>query len=208
MIDKHQNIIANIYLSLSIIVGILLVTMIFALDQISLSVVSITVIIISTFLLTSYALKRDYFWCHKIAIPISLLMLFSFPVGSLISGYYFWFLFNEPKKRPSQYSDKIKVTFLETETFFAQGTLKTGDQILTDQYVSKSSVKVWTYHVFYYYKDSIKYGFKFKDFENKLKLSKGAAYTAYLSPYNVKRCWFKNTVQYVYEFDKKSKSNE
>jgi hypothetical protein len=187
------------------ILAILLFAMVALLESLSIKELTSITFVTFIFFLTGYGLKNDFYWCHRVAVPVSIIMFFVFPVGSLLSGYYFWLLLNNKKQRPAQYCKKVKVTFRETEKVSLESTVKTGDQILTDQYVSKKLI-VLAHHIFSFESESVKYGFKVIDMDQKLKFSEGAIYTAYLSQTNPHRCWFRNSTQNVYNFNSKVSS--
>jgi len=46
-----------------------------------------------------YALLKNHRWAHKVSIPASLLLLISFPFGTLLGLYYLWFRFLSKSRR-------------------------------------------------------------------------------------------------------------
>ncbi len=106
-------------------------------------------------------------------------------------------------KRPKNFSHKVEVKFDEILVFLVQGTLKTGGQIFSEEYVSKAAAEEWVYHVFNFEHNGIKYAFKVKDDERKYKYENNKSYLVYLDPDNEKACWFEGgeRVTYLWEAD-------
>lgn len=102
------------------------------------------------------------------------------------------------KKRPKVFSRKVEVFYDETLTFYAQGTLKTGDQIFTDNFVKQTPVQEWIYHVFNFDIQDEKYEFKVRDDEKKRNFKKDIPYQAYLKIGDVKACWFADEERCAY----------
>ena len=102
------------------------------------------------------------------------------------------------KKRPKEFSKKIEVFYDETLTFYAQGTLKSGDQIFNDNFVKQTPVQEWVYHVFNFEINDGKYEFKVRDDKKKLNFNKDTPYQANVKIGDVKACWFADKERCVY----------
>jgi hypothetical protein len=98
LINKHQKIIANIYLGISLFLACFLVFATAFSDYISTTSVVVCIVLIGLFFSIGHGLQKNTSWCHKVALLFSFLTVLSFPIGTALAAYYFWFYINYVKK--------------------------------------------------------------------------------------------------------------
>jgi hypothetical protein len=94
--DKHRKILGNIYFGLGVILLVLLaLTWKNSSEDIEQTVGSSFYLSFSIatipFLAAGVALLGNFRRGHWVCLPISIFFLFSFPIGTIIGGYYLWF---------------------------------------------------------------------------------------------------------------------
>jgi hypothetical protein len=94
--DKHRKIIGNIYFGLGVILLVLIaLTLKNSPEDIAheLEKPMFLYFFIGTipFLVAGVSLVGNFRWAHWVCLPISILFLFSFPIGTIVGGYYLWF---------------------------------------------------------------------------------------------------------------------
>lgn len=94
--DKHRKIIGNIYFGFGVILLVLLaLTLKNSPEDIEQELENplYRYILIGTlpFLAAGVSLLGNFRRAHWVCLPVSILFLFAFPVGTVIGGYYLWF---------------------------------------------------------------------------------------------------------------------
>jgi hypothetical protein len=94
--DKHRKILGNIYFGLGTILLVLLaLTWKNSSESIEQTVGSSFYLFgfvgIIPFLAAGVSLLGNFRRAHWVCLPVSILFLFSFPIGTIIGGYYLWF---------------------------------------------------------------------------------------------------------------------
>ncbi len=59
----------------------------------------LTIIIGVLYLFAGYGFLTDLHWCESIAIPMGVLALILFPVGTVLGVYWGWYQFNSIRKK-------------------------------------------------------------------------------------------------------------
>ena len=89
--NKHKKIIGNIYFGVGIIFLVLIVlswqnnpeT-----DSLHWSVIASSII---PLLVAGFSLLGNFSWARWVCLPVSALFVFTFPIGTVIGGYYLWY---------------------------------------------------------------------------------------------------------------------
>ena len=111
-------------------------------------------------------------------------------------------------KRPIEFSREVKVSFIETLTFYGQLTVKTGDQLFSDNFVKQSPVDELIFHVFNFEDNGVRYEFKVRDDKKKYQYSENTEYVAHLHSENVKAIWFEKEERIVYLWEPDDEDDE
>ena len=94
--DKHRKILGNLYFGLGVVALVFVILTWInhpdSADQIENSRLYISILIsVSVFITCGLALLSNTQFAHWICIPVSILLLFGFPVGTAVGGYCLWY---------------------------------------------------------------------------------------------------------------------
>ncbi len=94
--DKHRKLIGNIYFGFGVILLVLLALTVKNsprdIEQ-ELESPLYRFVLVGTlpFLAAGVSLLGNFRLAHWVCLPVSILFLFSFPIGTIVGGYYLWF---------------------------------------------------------------------------------------------------------------------
>jgi hypothetical protein len=95
---KHKKIIGNVYFGLGVILTVTVIVS-WQNDPGSSSPYLQMLVFIFPFLLAGYSLIAKKAWSRWVCLPVSILFVFTFPVGTVIGGYYLWFFWQHERVR-------------------------------------------------------------------------------------------------------------